>query len=138
MIRKLECFIWRLKWVSTSILHDLHRNGSCASNLWLKFDLWLWLQKKKISKYLKYVKANLLSTFVLKYDDKKETPCDMHVWLNKSHTLKGKFVIMIIIIINFIWITLKNTLVMEHKLNLYIFVFYCNKWYIPLTYINLC
>lgn len=28
-------------------------------------------QKKK-SKYLKYGKANLLSTFVLKYDDKKE------------------------------------------------------------------
>lgn len=79
--------------MSTSIFHDLHRNGSCASNLWLKFDLWLWLQKKK-SKYLKYGKANLLSTFVLKYDDKKEKPCDMYVWLNKSHTLKGKFVIM--------------------------------------------
>lgn len=23
----------------------------------------------------------------------KEKPCDMYIWLNKSHTLKGKFVI---------------------------------------------
>lgn len=50
-------------------------------------------QKKK-SKYLKYGKANLFSTFVLKYDDKKEKQCDMYVWLNKSQTLKGKLVIM--------------------------------------------
>lgn len=68
----------------------------------IEISFMIMIAKKKISKYLKYVKANLLSTFVLKYDDKKETPCDMHVWLNKSHTLKGKFVIMIIIIINFI------------------------------------
>lgn len=44
--------------------------------------------------YLKYGKANLLSTFVLKYDDKKDKQCDMYVWLNKSQTLKGKLVIM--------------------------------------------
>lgn len=49
---------------------------------------------QKKSKYLKYGKANLLSTFVLKYDDKKEKQCDMYVWLNKSQTLKGKLVIM--------------------------------------------
>lgn len=61
---------------------------------WLKFDLWLWLPKKKKSKYLKYGKAYLLSTFVLRYDDKKEKQCDMYVWLNKSQTLKGKLVIM--------------------------------------------
>lgn len=30
------------------------------------------IAKKKISKYLKYGKANLLSTFVFKYEDKKE------------------------------------------------------------------
>lgn len=52
------------------------------------------IAKKKKSKYLKYGKANLFSTFVLKYDDKKEKQCDMYVWLNKSQTLKGKLVIM--------------------------------------------
>lgn len=52
------------------------------------------IAKKKKSKYLKYGKANLLSIFVLKYDDKKEKQCDMYVWLNKSQTLKGKLVIM--------------------------------------------
>lgn len=63
---------------------------TCDWNLIYDYDC----KKKKISKYLKYGKANLLSTFLLKFDDKKEKPCDMYVWLNKSHTLKGKFVIM--------------------------------------------
>lgn len=40
---------------------------TCDWNLIYDYDC-----KKKISKYLKYGKANLLSTFVFKYDDKKE------------------------------------------------------------------
>lgn len=39
---------------------------TCDWNLIYDYDC-----KKKISKYLKYGKANLLSTFLLKFDDKK-------------------------------------------------------------------